>query len=873
MKIQELINEFYDKEYKEHSYTTFSFTNLDHNEPCDFTKFNAFMIDYIDRNNKKAILNYPASNGFVLSLVLYKTINDLNKGTSVIEKFNPETFKENQKVRIGNVVANFIGFFSKDITRVTSRCDIKMVGLSFSKRKNGNDMIYYDFIDHLPLMEPLGPEAKLSSYDNYCDQKKEIAKNSFVKKSNSFEKRNDSFGNFRKLKAGKSETVILVTDLEKYKPLIHNFYVNRTPLLDFINVSTGNYLGNLTSLNYNGTIPQIILVKNISDALFSIKENASLSFKYIYVDLNFIPNINDELDSIDEIISEKIKLYFFLPENKDYNLSGLQSREFPVFSWRPNMINQNMIEINKRNGSYMLQNFQQTIIQPYLISNEPFTELLGKLHNISDSIDESDNILKSFYCSIIRLLFFEIRSCSPENEEKIQSYITDCIENEKRIEQENYWKFLPRKDLAKTLISSLKEIESLKKESPKEMELQTKVFQLPQLKWKNICFIIFDGNNVNNDLSNISNIIRNNNLPVTSISVKTIEDFFSDFNYYDYVIIPGWLNRSQMKQIFFSNKSRQYLPVLYKCEYRWFNQSVNNWNNEFNSNNDLSKFNLENTNEKVKISIDTRWAQDNNSIQDIPEDFLNTDFYSKVFHRTFSRQNGDETIDSIPIAFNDLSFGYYTPGFEFIALNKSDYGFSCIRVSAQNIKENSLVLFRESSKDLLDDLTKEKLGDKSTEIYKELDSWKFVIQSQLEKGMTKEEVIKRLKNNGIKVSNAEFKIWLDPNNGLICPGSKESLEIIGTVFKDEHLLKNIDLIWTYASIVRGYHISIGRKISNSISQNNEIMMKLSQLSNNGFSSNVISAEIPSVGKVSILKIVNIKNTEKVPKSEVNRRKL
>lgn len=868
MKIKELIEEFYQKEKGEVNPLCFVFDGLDHNEPCDFTKFNSFLLNFFEKsNNYGFVLKYPAGNGFVLSLVFYKTIYDLFEGNSGNEEFDPKGFYDNQIIKIGSTTVCFHGFFSETFKPETNDIEkIKYVKLSFHSRRKKDSSTYYELFKLLPSFEPVNSNSKLSTFEDFSLQKEESEKQSFLGSDSPLEK-------LKIKKSLKHETAILVTNIKRFKDLIPGFLINGEPILEYINISYGDNKGKLVSLNGGQTIPEIILVKNIEDAYFSIDQNPTLSFKYLYIDLNYIPDINNDMAIIDEISSRSVKFLFFLPENKEYVLDGLQSRGFNSFSWKPYMITPNMIAVNNNNGSYMLQNFRQNSIQPYLISEDPFSKILSDLHNISLSIDDTIDSVKSFYCSVIRLLFFEIRNCSSDNYEMVQSLVSDCLENQAKLQQSDSWIYFSRKDLVSIICAALSELKLFSKHSPKQEEMEKKILLLPQLKNKKICVIIPDDNDCQNVFGKLNYVIQKNKLIFDSISVKTTEEFFSSFDYFDYVIIVGWLNKQEMKRIIFSNKSRRYVPVLYSCEYNWFTQSVSNWTNELILNNDLSIFGLENEAENPKVNLcDKRWVHINKPIPSVSEIMVLDDYHSKIFNRKFIESDKDKMVDSVPIAFNDGKVGYFSPGYSFLVLFWDKYEMTCSQVPAQSLKTNMLVLFRESSKDLLNDLTNAQLGNNCEEMNSLVNQWKSVIQRQIQNGLSDGDVIERLKLGGIRISNPEFRIWLDPNNGLICPGSKDSLRIIGKVFNDNDLLTNIDLIWSAASRIRGLHIQIGRSISNSISNNKEVIDKLSSLSDSTIFNKAVDVDIPSLGTFSILKVTDIDQTQKVPRRETNRRK-
>jgi len=648
--------------------------------------------------------------------------------------------------------------------------------------------------------------------------------------------------------------------------------------LSLANVSYVNRNGKLISLNGGEhTYPQIVLANSIDDAysVISDQEVNDLSYKYIYVDLNFCSDFDEDLEVIDDLICRGISLYFFYPENKEADLLSLKSRDFEEFAWRPSMVSDQMIETNREHGSYLLQNYRQNQIQPFLIAGaeDPFSALLSSLHNMSLSVDEQRDELKSFYRSIIKLLFFEMRNCSNANQDAENSLLDDCNNWQQTLHAENVWNFLPRRDLAEELDSIYKALCDLTGEkSPKQTSLDKEIIRLPQLAGKNICFLVPSDNDTLHIKQKLNFQIHKQKLSIGSMDVQTLEEFYASSSCYDSIVIAGWFNRNEMKRILFSNRSGKYLPVLYQCEYQWFSQAVRTWDSQEKLFHSAAFMGLEDSSAKPRqIAVDKRWAKQIQAPHLPEEEAIQKDYSSKLFVRSFSKSDSDKMVNAIPIAFNDGTVGYYTVGYDLLVLERNGGDITCKPIAANSIKSNSFVLFRDSSRDLLDDLTKERLGSQSEEVFEKLNRWKETIQNQLSRGRSEEEVIDALKRGGVGISDQEFRVWLDPCNGLICPGRKESLKIIGDVFHDESLRGDLEKIWAYASQVRGIHVQIGRELSESVGKNENVIQRLRALDDNDLFLKPIQMEIPNVGQVSIIKITDVDTMRKVPQRETNRR--
>lgn len=873
MTINDLINDFYNNIGKADHKISFDFENLDHSEPCSFTRFNSFLLNQAEEKGiNKLIVRYPANPSFVMSLVFYRTISNLASGHSVTKEFDPKTY-ENKKVKIGSSIVVFKGFRDGDFKKTLDPNKAHYVAMQFYSRKRNNTLINFYPFGTIPLIEPVSNDAKLSPQEDFEKERNEGLFNQDLKQTN------NPLAILRSKKAAKSQTTILITDVNHLKDFILGFTINREPLPNLVNISHFNRNGKLISLNgIKGAYPQIILANNISNVVEGIRENESLGleFKSIYIDLNYVDSLDEDLDYIDELISQGLNFYLFLPENKDFDFTGLDSRDFYYFAWQPSMISPQMVETNIQNGSLILQNFRQNNIQPIVISDEPYTNFFTTLHSISKEIDEQRSEVQSLYCSLLKLLFFQIRSCSNANKEVLKDLITHCKSDLGIIKQPGLWNFLPNQALISSMIQVLNELETFaEKKTSKQVLIEDNLLPENRNRFSNksVCFIVPEDNDLENIQGKLEFQANKQKIKFKDLEIKTEDDFLSDSKYYDYVIIVGWLNKTEMKRILFSNKSRKYLPILYRCEYKWFKQSVSNWDSEIQASSDLTFMDLEpNEKKQNRISVSEPHIK-TNDLPVIPsEEIILQDYRSKKFNKSFTSVDGDKLVDAIPIAFNDGTIGYYTLGFDLLKLDVSNEEITCRQTEAQYLKENSLVLMRDSSKDILEELTKQQLGDKSTQILDAVSSWKRVIQNQLNSGMTEEQMISALRAGGITVSDQALKIWLDPDNGMICPQTKESLSIIGKVFSDSYIIENLDNIWNFSRLIKGMHIQIGKSISETLSQNPKINQSLSRLSHDHFSFFAIQVDIPSVGKVSILKITDIDSIQRVPRRETNRRR-
>lgn len=878
MTIQTLINDFYVNEAKDNHILDFSFEELDHNEPCPFTRLNSRLLDIAEKSGvSKMILRYPASNGFVLSLVLYRTIRALASGDSVLQEFDPATFEPNQKIKIGSATVLFLGFYNVKtdektkatiITPSRDTSDINYIGIKFYSRKRNDSEKNYFPIKNIPFIERVNQSAKLSTEADFKSQWSQ------EQRANIGRDLKDPIQILKFKKAAKCETTFLITDTKKFIQLIDGFTVNKTPLLDVVNISVTNKNGKLESLNGTGSYPQIVLSDNFEEAYLAMQQCPELVCKYAYADLNYVGDLDEDMDFIDMLLENDLKLYFFAPENKEFDLVALNSRDFELFAWQPDMITGDMVRVNREHGSFTLQNFQQNTIQPFLIPDERFSGWFSELHQMSDDFDEMSDLLKSFYCSVMKLLFFELRNCSQANSEVSDGLIEVCDGYLEKIKEPDIWNYIPQKELVQKAIDIYEKIVyEAGERTPKQLAIENTIIGLNQLSQKDVCLIVPDDNDRYSIEKKLSYKISKQKVQFKSLSVKTLEGFFSDSDFYDYVIIVGWMNKQRMKQILFSNKGRKYMPILYNCEYKWFSMSTGAWDSQSATEKESGFIGLENESAKKsgRLKIDKRWVKETSTVSIPSEQDILQDFQKKKFSREFTRTDNDKLVTVIPIGFNDGSSGYFTLGYNLIVLGETSGTIACTSKESKNIKQDEFVLFRESSKDLLDELTAKHLGDNASKVFEVVYEWKKTIQAQLENGKSEDEVMMELRKGGITVSDQELGIWMDSSNGLICPGRKESLEIVGKVFNDSFIIKNIERIWEYASKIRGLHVQIGRSISKSISENQQVVDRLSALHNDNALSAGVHVDIPDVGLVTILKVTDIGEEREIPKRESNRR--
>lgn len=877
MTIQQLIDDFYANDAKDNAILDFAFEELDHNEPCPFTRLNSRLLDVAEKNDiSKMVLRYPASNGFALSLVLYRTIHALASGDSVLQEFDPATFEPNQKIKIGTANVVFWGFYemrteadsgmvlnpSRDINKINYIC------VKFYTRKRNDTSKYYYPIRNIPFIERISQSAKLSTREDFISQWSQ------EQQANIGKDLKDPIQLLKFKKAAKCETTFLVTDTKKFVELIDRFTINKQPLLDTISISITNRSGKLESLNGAGSYPQIILSDNFEEVYLAMQQYPDLVCKYAYADLNYVNELDEDMDFIDMLLENDMKLYFFAPENKDYDLANLKSREFTFFAWNPDMITGDMVRVNREHGSYVLQNFQQNTIQPYLIADERFSKWFSELHQMSNDFDQMSDLLKSFYCSVMKLLFFQLRNCSQANSDVSESLVEVCEGYLEKIKEPSFWNFISQKELVQKSIDVYEQIHAeVGQRTPKQLAIENTIIGLNQLSQKDVCLIVPGDNDRYSIEKKLSYKVSKQKVQFKSLSVKAFEDFLNGSDFYDYVIIAGWLNKQKMKQILLSNKSRKYIPILYSCEYKWFGMSVGAWDSQSNAERQSDFMEAKNESERKPrwLKIDKRWVKETPTVSIPSEQDILQDFQKKRFSREFSKTDNDKLVSVIPIGFNDGSSGYYTLGYNLITLADASGNLTCSSKESKNVKLDDFVLFREFSKDLLNDLTAKRIGDSAEKVFKVVYEWKTAIQSQLEDGKTEEEVMNTLRKGGITISDQELGIWMDPSNGLICPGRKESLEIIGKVLNDSFITNNIEKIWDYASRIRGLHVQIGRSISASISRNKQVLDRLSALHDDDALSAGVQVDIPDVGLVTILKVTDIGDVREIPRRESNRR--
>ena len=861
MNWEEYVKHFSQVENPDYGSISFQFPDIERKQPSFFTRLNSHLLsEFIFMEQNKAIIIYPTSGDFVLSVVFFKIIEGILSGDSTTDPSAVE-LQPGDKFRIGDAIALCR-------SRYVAGNGVTFISFGPTKGSNCTSIPASTF----PRVEKVPAETATSSYKKIDDEFHRI----FKFKDGSYHVEAQTLSD--KIKQGKiltNGTVLIVSRDEKFSSAIEDFTIEGKKVTELISIHKAKFDGTLIPIGKSAFTPQIIIAPTIPAAYTAA--NSGNKIVGIYIDTGSIRSFaeyeSDLLGLTDEI---DVPLYFFIPESSSLDYSLLLDRGFEVFRWIPGMVGEFIISMSDESCHPFLNVVSKHTILPYCVANPTLSNAFATLKAIEDECEGNQQQVTDSIALLFKYVFLLARLCSPLTEAELSALIERGDKTIGDMMDPKVFSFNKNQQLAKKLEATW---EIVKKELAamyplKEVALVCDLLAKEDFANKRVFLVVPNDLNkagVTESLESLLNQIDNK--PV--LSIFTLEEFYENSELGDYVFICGWLGKEKMKRIIFSNAAPNFVPVLYDFELPWLRASINRWNNE-NSKSNISFFipDIEEP-EESELSLDYSWFEEPLKPSD-GEDFdeLVQKTQKLQWHGYSEFQKDDTEAEGRLISFSDGSFGVFSQGYSITRIpTQEDQSVSSVSVSELFIGD--IVIFGESDHDLLVSESNKLLCSEGHEDSLAMAmSWRDAIRLAKNSGLSEEEIIKSFKKEGIVRTDTTFREWLDDESAVICPRNKEDLIKISTALGDDILCDSAEEIILASKIVRAARVQTGKLLMKRLRENLDVADAIKRLrTSNEFSHQSFVVDVAGIGKVEILSVVEVGQIATYPQRIINQRKV
>ena len=370
----------------------------------------------------------------------------------------------------------------------------------------------------------------------------------------------------------------------------------------------------------------------------------------------------------------------------------------------------------------------------------------------------------------------------------------------------------------------------------------------------------------------------NRTQPWSNITIEFASEYSKLDCYYDLTIVCGWFKEKIMQDVLMNLKSQSCVVLMYGSETVWKNFYFSNWASKLknaNSNIELINkcFNKQHSQVVLPADIDLITETNTGFIADSPlgssqtrNNFASVPLPSfdelEILRRQaeyqalsgFSSDDSEEIITTIPVDFCESAIAYF----------RVNHKVTCVTdilqkrsQEVQNLKPSELrhgdfVAFRMTDKNQVRDLADSALQGNSYRDRANL--WKKALNHALATA-SEESLYSAMRIYGYAKSKQTFTQWLS-NDDMIGPQDKNDLKILAKATKCPELTNHLDECWDAIRLVRSTHAKAGNYLSNIMEEKlPAILAEQGPINLNDFN-RILTINIPDVGPVKILKVLD-----------------
>jgi len=804
--------------------------------------------EVITSGNSKMVFVFPENRRFPFLLSVLKLIKDIING-DIRSSYNPNQFTSGGKLKYGNCVVEYIG------TQIDSS-DLK-------------EKIYIKFKN----MERYGVPVELAPYFQKVDTNRELSKfESFVKVKKTLDHskiENDSI--IRTLKNNKThmtEISFYISKLNDTLELINSTIINGKPIQDILLTAKLDYDGNIHNLGKGQLAghPTFIAGYDLYSVLEAIKYTPQTHF--VFIDISSQNSIFSQLDALDELVSNKIPIICTTDTVNSFDLDCLIDRGFDIWRWNADCITPIMCDSTFELFDSKVKNCSQQNIEYVYCSCDNICMPTSVFMTYRKMLQETVNINEVFM-KMMPVIFSALRNIKDYSDVEIEKMIfslTECkaiIENSKRyITPKVYMDLLEA-------IDSLSKVFTLEFIPPKVEMIKR---YIKDKRFPEVSLIIPENMNKVANKKYWTQFIYDERL-ATRISIFYPTEFSNDIkSTRGVVFVCAWLNEHTMRRVLFSNNASKYIVFLYDYEKNWKAPVVKSWGRSTNNSSNRTII------EKVVKDIDIAMFEDSNSNEALESGNELDDLEMSLKESKFKRYlpglatgNVEEIVEAIPINYIGGHFSFYRLGHKLITVtdiilnNKSD-----IKMKLPNeLETGDFIVIRESQHDVIREIADVYLINSGKAGCREVAGrWRTALEIAMVFS-PEHEIFEKLVEAGCDKTYYTMRQWLKDDD-KITPQNLEDINCIARATDDDVLLEQAQTIYEAGKVVRKAHVQAGKYLSEMLKR--KIAEKLMGL---GYIDpynlwDPISFDISDIGKILVLKVIDIGETMEVEASNTNR---
>ena len=812
----------------------------------------------IETEGRHNVFVFPEIKELLYEFVLSKIVFNVAAGKINIT-YDPHTFKSGQKLKYKNCVIEFDRYVERDF--------------------DGKERIYIRFSDGgtyglppeiAPIFQIADSDTKRFSkskafYDVYSAKRALEEAKALPENRNIIEALTD-------YKTHLDGSIFLITNVKNAKEYFDQTFINGIPLKDVLLIGKVQTDGSIDSC-YPGQLsgnPAIVLASDLYSVIKAIEQGAKVQSIIINSSQNTV--IDNQLDTLDDLSREEFPILCLTDTSNSFELDVLLDRGYNVWRWDANSLVETIHASNQKTTGKRIRNCAKQALTYERVNCAEITEALHLIYSHKSEIENQGTDVISAYNKLFSLLFTSLRIAVPfEREEigRVQGILEECkvaLEHEKRfMSQELY------RDLVKA-IANFEKVFVISFDNPKVSKIAEII---SSKKYSSVCIVITDRLDKMRCEEYWRNFAVRKHSPTVVKVLYPQEYASSDTVRYDATIIVGWLNNKNMRNVIYCYGTQEYIVLTYECEEKWRKAHTRTWSRSLSnsSNNRIVKNSFS---KKARATISDRRFTDEPMVSH--EDTFDelTDIENLIQINTY-RQYGvsangqNQIVEAYPVNFVGGYLAFYRTGHKVITVTDIIVdGKDNVSLKTPDLLRNGdFVAVREAQRDIIRDIADKILENSGKPHAREIAlRWREALSVET-MFSTMDEIYHNLQSHGCTRGYQTVKNWIE-NEDQFSLSSKDDLVCIAKALNDDMLLESIDDVYMAGIDVKRAHVKAGQYLSQKLrAQVADRIAEFGEIDAFNFW-DPIELQLEDIGKVIILKIIDINRPIQIDSGNTNR---
>jgi hypothetical protein len=808
----------------------------------------------IEHQGRLNLMVFPEKMQSVFIFTLMKLFHNISQG-KIVSSYDPTGFSVGEKLKVGNAVVEYLGIEERN----DSLClMIKLADLDKDSAP----------IDTLPIFQKVETKRHLSKYSQYVSAKK-VALAGIRGESTG----NEKIAYVAEMKTHMNSSIFAMTSLAAVKDQLSCCTVDGKKVTKIFHIAQADYEGNITNISPGqmSGVPAIVFASDLYAICAAIEKGAPV--QSLIIDGSNANALTEQLDALDNLIKLNIPIVCITDIANSFELEPYSARGFNVWRWGQETLTDKLYDAVPLSSDKRVKNCaKQSVL--YLKSDGKEISAAMKLlaAHRRETQEQSSQMMRLFE-KLNSLTFTALRTTTDlsDMDREIANRTLDECEALLALEKRHLLDVTV--DDYSMIIENLYTIYGDGFSFTKSKVLQDYLRKKPG---KKIYLIV-------PEKSPRDQIQRYWDQQCLRIRMRNHVRVLFPSEYYswpmdgtDITVICGWMKRAIMRKLIYSFNTSEYVVLLYDYENKWKNHDAARWNKALRSSSNKAiiekafsfgniqvsteRYNQEPVNEEAEEKVD--------ELGEI-ELILRENKFRQYINSGSSA--GKEVVSAIPINFVGGYLAFYRVGHKLISATKiisSSYDKIESKLPTE-LAVGDFIVVRESDKDIIRELADIVLKNSGKRELRELATkWREALKNEL-LFCTVDDLYEKMKAGGCDKGLPTIRRWIEDED-IIAPQSKEDLQIIASVTKNEMLIELLDDVFEAAQEVRKAHVLAGRKLSEQLKHTLAREIKKYEDIDPFNFWEPIDMNIEGIGSVKVLKIIDIGSEVEVASTDTNR---